>query len=42
MVWFFIAIKGKTASCVLLGHPHVVLGDALVLIGIGRDKDRAK
>lgn len=30
VVWFSIAIKGKPASCVLLGHPHVVLGDALV------------
>lgn len=43
MVVFSIAIKGKTASCVLLGHPHVVFGDALVLGWVSeRIKGRGK
>lgn len=31
MVWLCRAVKGKTASCVLLGHPRAVSGGALVL-----------
>ena len=38
MVWFSIAIKGETASCVLLGHPRVVFGDALALCWVSEGK----